>query len=138
MKIAIASDDGKTISPHFGKTEGFVIFEVFGQEIKKSEYRQNSFTEHALGMEGLHRADKHKRIIEALRDCDVVISKGMGRRLYLDLKESGISPIITDMEDVEKALELYLKGILTDNPDKACHHKERKECGERKRECKED
>jgi len=34
MKIAIASDDGKTISSHFGRTKGFVIFEVEDKEIK--------------------------------------------------------------------------------------------------------
>jgi len=38
MKIAIASDDGKTISSHFGRTRGFVIFEIEGKEIKKKEY----------------------------------------------------------------------------------------------------
>ena len=35
MKLAIASDDGKIISSHFGRTRGFVIFEIEGKEMKK-------------------------------------------------------------------------------------------------------
>ncbi len=135
MKIAIASDDGKTISPHFGRTEGFVIFEVHGQEVKSFEYRQNSFTGHALGIQGQHGADRHKTIIEALKDCDVVISRGMGRRLYEDLRYAGIKAIITDEEDVDRAMELYMKNMLTDNPEKSCKHKEERECVPEDKDC---
>jgi len=35
IKIAIPSDDGNTISSHFGRTKGFVVFEVENKEIKK-------------------------------------------------------------------------------------------------------
>jgi len=135
MKIAIASDDGKTISPHFGRAEGFVIFEVQNQEVRSYEYRQNSFTGHALGIEGQQSGDRHKTIIEALRDCDVVISRGMGRRLYEDLKYAGINPLITDEESVENALKMYMKGMLADNPEKSCKHKEERECGSRDKDC---
>lgn len=136
MKIAIASDDGKFISSHFGRAEGFVIFEIQDRQVKFSEFRPNSFTGNALGMEGLQGGDKHKIIIEALKDCDVVISKGMGRRLYEDLKEAGINAIITEEDSVEKALELYMEGILTNHPDKGCHHKEDKECRREKKGCR--
>lgn len=136
MKIAIASDDGKFISPHFGRTEGFVIFEVQGEEVKSSEFRPNSFTGHAPGMKDLPRADKHKTIIEALKDCDVVISRGMGRRLYTELKEAGINAIITDEDSVERALELYIKGMLKDYPDRGCQNKEDKGCGHKDKDCR--
>ena len=123
MKIAIASDDRKTISSHFGRTKGFVIFEVEGKKIKGQEYRLNTFTGHARGLEGRHEANHHGPILDALSDCKVVISRGMGRRIYNDLKEAGIEVLITEEMDVEKALDLYLSGKLVDKPEMGCDHK---------------
>lgn len=115
MKIAVASDDGKTISAHFGRTRGFVIFEIEDGEIKSREYLPNTFTGHARGLhesELHHHYSRHADIIENLRDCKAVISHGMGRRLYEDLTSAGIEVYVTDETDVDKAIDLYLKGQL--------------------------
>lgn len=124
MKIAIASDDEKTISSHFGRTRGFVIFEVEGKEKRSQEYRSNTFTGHAKGLEEAgHEIDRHTPILNALRDCKAVISHGMGRRIYNDLKEAGIEVFVTEETDVKKALDLYLNGKLIDRPEIECSHK---------------
>jgi len=114
MKIAVASDDSKIISSHFGRTKGFVIFEVDGKEIKNKEYLPNTFTGHARGLDkrGSHNYDSHSTIIEALKDVKVVISHGMGRRLYDDLRDSKIEVYVTDETDVEEAVKLFLDGKL--------------------------
>lgn len=120
MKIAVASDDGKIISSHFGRTKGFVIFDVEGNEIKSREYLPNTFTGHARGMHesGLHHQfDTHSKIIEALKDVKVVISHGMGRRLYDDLKNANIDVYVTQEIDLEKAINLFLEGKLTNIED---------------------
>lgn len=123
MKIAIASDDEKSISFHFGRTKGFVIFEVEDKDTKNQEYRPNTFTGHARGMEGSeHGAGKHTAILNALSDCKVVISHGMGKGIYDDLKKAGIEVFITEETDVKKALDLYLRGELVDNPEMGCSH----------------
>ena len=63
MKIAIVSDDGKTISAHFGRSRGFVIFEIEDSKVKNQEYRENTFTGHARGLEGKeHAFDRHAPI----------------------------------------------------------------------------
>jgi len=122
-KIAVASDDGQSISSHFGKTKGFVIFEVEGQEIKGQEYRPNTFTGHARELENVgHDVDRHGPILSALNDCKVVISNGMGRRLYDDLCGAGKEVFITEETSVKKAIDLYLNNKLADNPDKTCEH----------------
>lgn len=127
MKIAIASDDEKTISSHFGRARGFVIFEIEGKEIRSQEYRSNTFTGHARGLEGAgHEIDRHTPILNALRDCKTVISHGMGRRLYDDLKKAGIEVFITEETQVSKALHLFLEGKLVDKPELGCFH--RKKC----------
>lgn len=124
MKIAVASDDGKNISSHFGRTKGFVIFDVEGKEIKSQEYRPNTFTGHARGLEGAgHEVDRHASILDALKDCEVVISHGMGRRIYDDLKSGGIQVFVTDETDVKRALDLYLRGELVDKPEIGCQHR---------------
>ncbi|MEM2970713.1 MAG: NifB/NifX family molybdenum-iron cluster-binding protein, partial [Candidatus Bathyarchaeia archaeon] len=125
---AIASDDQIKIAPHFGRTKGFVVFEVENGEVKSKEYRKNTFTGHARGLEGNHHADHHKAILEALSDCQVVISNGMGRRIYDDLKGANIKAFITEETEVERALSLYLQRKLTDRPELSCHHKHHDDC----------
>lgn len=114
MKVAVASDDGKVISSHFGRSRGFVIFEIEDGEIKSREYVLNTFTGHAreLHHTGNHHYDSHAAIIENLRDCKAVISHGMGRRIYEDFTSAGIEVYVTDETDVDKAIELYIKGEL--------------------------
>ena len=124
MKIAIASDDERTISSHFGQTRGFVIFEVEGKKVKNREYRPNTFTGHARGLESAgHEIDRHGLILSALSDCKAVLSHGMGRRIYDDLKGAGIEAFVTDETEVQKALDLYLNGALIDRPERGCPHK---------------
>ncbi|MCX6831728.1 MAG: dinitrogenase iron-molybdenum cofactor biosynthesis protein, partial [candidate division Zixibacteria bacterium] len=50
------------------------------------------------------------------------ISGGMGRRAYDDLAQSGHQVVITNEENVEKALNLFLAGQLVDQPQLACGH----------------
>ena len=123
MKIAIASDEGKTISSHFGQTRGFVVFEVEGKAVKSREYRPNTFTGHARGLEGAgHESNRHGPILSALSDCKAVISHGMGRRIYDDLKGAGIEALVTDETEVQKAIDLYLSSELIDRPERGCSH----------------
>jgi predicted Fe-Mo cluster-binding NifX family protein len=123
MKIAVASDDGKTIASHFGRTRGFVLMNISDKQITTEEYIINDFTGHALGMEGHdHSHDRHGPILHALKECDVVISHGMGRRIYIDLQEAGKQVFITPETEVQKAVELYIQGKLEDRPDLGCNH----------------
>jgi predicted Fe-Mo cluster-binding NifX family protein len=47
----------------------------------------------------------------------------MGRRIYDDLKGAGIAAFITDETEVQKAIDLYINGELTDRPERGCSHK---------------
>lgn len=123
MKIAIASDDEKTISAHFGRTRGFVIYEIENGQVKNKEYRINDFTGHVRGLSGApHEMDRHGPILAALKDCHVVIAHGMGRRIYDDLKSANIEAFIVQETVAEQALNLYLTNKLKDNPEDGCEH----------------
>jgi len=130
MKIAVASDNGKNISTHFGRCSYFLVYETNEGNIGKVEVLDNVFTGHARGechgepehhgrIAGHHG---HESIINALKDCSVVISNGMGQRLWEDLAASGIRSIITDETDAARAVEMFLKGKLKSEPKGTCGH----------------
>lgn len=123
MKIAIASDDQKTIASHFGRTKGFLIYNVEENQISNREYRINDFTGHARGLEDAsHSVKRHGPILAALNGCQAVIARGMGQRIYMDLKQAGIEAFIVNEENADQAMQLYLQNQLRDNPDKGCEH----------------
>ncbi len=126
MKLAIATDDRKAVASHFGRCGGFEIVEIRDDQILNRTYRENTFTGHARGMQG-HHGEKHGAILEALEDCDLVISHGMGRRIYLDLQEAGIESLITSEAEINRVLDAYLSGVLEDFPERGCDHGHREQ-----------
>jgi predicted Fe-Mo cluster-binding NifX family protein len=109
------------MASHYGKTRGFAVFTVKDEKITNQWYKENTFTGHARGLEGSgHSVDRHGPILEALKDCKVVISKGMGRKIYNDLKRAGFDIFITDEISAKNAVELYLKNEIVDRPEKGC------------------
>lgn len=123
MKIAIASDDEIKIASHLGRTNGFVIVDLEDGKVKDREYRKNDFTGHKRGMKGSsHEPGRHGPILVALKDCDVIISHGMGRRLVSDLEVAGIETYLTEEEDVAKAINLFAEDKLDNNPERGCDH----------------
>lgn len=131
MKVAIASDDGKVICQHFGRTRGFAIFQIEDNKVKSKEWVPNTITAHAQGKGGngggaQHHGPAHQHshasILSALQDCQAVISCGMGQRLVFDLQNAGIEPIRTNVTDVDQAVELYIQQVLKDDPNIRCNH----------------
>lgn len=125
MKIGIASDDKHSIAQHFGRTRGFVIADVQDGNIISTDYRNNDFTHHR--QQGAHEhhgghGQSHAGILEALKDCKVVIARGMGRRIYEDLRGANIESLITDISKVDEALKAYADGTMVDKPEKGCVH----------------
>lgn len=124
-KIAIASDDQTHIAGHFGRTKGFLTYETNGNQIVKKDYVENNFTGHAQGHHHDHQHDhehSHSGILQALKDCKVVISRGMGRRLLEDFEVNGKEVYVTNTAFAEEAVEQYLKGELAHDPSKTCQH----------------
>ena len=124
MKIGIASNDQNSIAEHFGRTKGFVIVELEnGQELSRT-YRKNKFSVHSQpgSHEHAEHGHSHTAILEALADCELVMARGMGRRIYDDLRGAKIESYITSQSQVDEAIEAYIRGDLDDNPEKGCVH----------------
>jgi predicted Fe-Mo cluster-binding NifX family protein len=125
MKIAIPSDDQLHISAHFGRTRGFMIFDIVGESIHK-KYVSNTFTGHVQAGQHLHedghQTDTHSRIFSALDGVEVVIAGGMGRRLYADFEQKNIQVFVTRETNIENALKLFIQNELDNNEGKCCDH----------------
>lgn len=123
MRIAVASDDGRTIAGHFGRARGFVICEIDGTEIAGTEFRANSFTGHVQAEpESLSHAERHRRVVEALADCAVVIARGMGPGILAELAQADVEPVVVGEVDARIAVRKYLAGTLEPCVGTGCNH----------------
>lgn len=128
MKIAVASEDGVSISQHFGRSACWVVFEVRDGRIVGREVRANSRTHHESGnchADGRHTgAHNHSAIVAALRDCEAVLSAGMGWRAARELAQNRIMPFIVDPEcSLEDAVHRCLAGELAAAEEHFCRGK---------------
>lgn len=123
MKIAVVSDDGVTVSQHFGRAELYVVLQiedgaVVGRENRpRSGHRAFASMEQHTSHGGRHGYDehsqsKHHSMAQAIADCQVLIAGGMGWGAYESMKGYNIEPIVTDVGDIEQAVALYLEGRL--------------------------
>ena len=125
MKIAFITDDGKTISRHFGRARFYLVVEIEDGEEVIREMRDKLGHTHFTHDEGHHDKgqgsgmdaashSKHNRMAQAISDCDALICGGMGMGAYQSMQSFDITPLVTDRTDIEEALQAYLAGDLDD------------------------
>ena len=131
MKIAAITDDGKTISQHFGRARYYLVFTVEEGRILQQEMRDkaghHSFApqpgdeHHASGSHGFDPASRsrHAQMLGVIADCQAVLAGGMGLGMQRNLEEVGIRPLLTDVEDIEEAVHAFVEGRLAVRPDLA-------------------
>jgi predicted Fe-Mo cluster-binding NifX family protein len=122
MKIAVVTDDGNKICQHFGRASHFLVAEIEEGQVVNKELREklghNQFVQenehendhdHNQGS-GMNAAshNKHQRMADAIKDCEVVICGGMGMGAYHSMQSLGIKPYVTEISDIEEALQSYI------------------------------
>jgi predicted Fe-Mo cluster-binding NifX family protein len=124
MKIAAITEDGTSISQHFGRAPLYVVVTVEDGKITNRETRNkaghHTFAAHSdapLAPGERHGYDagsqvRHASMAETIADCQVLIAGGMGWGAYESLKSHGIEPVVTDIESIDEAVKLYLEGKL--------------------------
>ena len=130
MKIAAITDDGKTISLHFGQAQQYLVATVENGQIVSREMRDkmghNHFSNqpHEDGKPGQpHGFDpasqtRHAQMSEAIADCEALLCRGMGTGAYESMKARGIRPIVTDVEAIDEAALAFSRGELIDHTEK--------------------
>jgi predicted Fe-Mo cluster-binding NifX family protein len=124
MKIAAVSDDGVSISQHFGRAQYYVVVTIEDGQIMTSETRpkagHHTFAaqEHPRLAPGeRHGYDagsqaKHQSMAETIGDCQALIAGGMGWGAQESLQQLGIEVVITDVEDAREAALRHARGDL--------------------------
>ncbi len=128
LKIAFITDDGKTISRHFGRAGHYLVIEIEdGKEISRKmrdkmghshfSQQEEQHDHNAGGGSGMGAEShgKHVSMAEAISDCQTLVCGGMGRGAYQSMETVGITPVVTQELEIDKALAEYLKGNLTDH-----------------------
>lgn len=126
MKIAIPTDDGIGVAPHFGRSAAFLVFDVQGGVIASRETRSNTgcgshsaHQPHGRGQEsGSH---SHAGVLSALADCSVVICSGIGDGAVQALRARGVRLAMVDPAPAEALVSDYLAGRLVEAPASSCH-----------------
>ena len=125
MKIAVVSDDHKTISMHFGRAEFYEVYTIEAGKVTEHETLSRSFPLNPTaavvqpGQEAAHgHHHDHNAMIAPISDCLALIARGMGRGAHDSLQENDIQPIISDLADIQSALDAYIAGTLTNHPEK--------------------
>ena len=133
MKIAVATNNQKTVTGHIGRCKGFNIYETEGNSIKNIEFRENTFTHHRQGLhhEGHHHGGHghghgHERLLNGIGDCKYLIFQSGGWRIIEDLKANNIQPILTDEKIADEAVQKFLNGELEQKEETGCRESEYK------------
>jgi predicted Fe-Mo cluster-binding NifX family protein len=130
MKIAIISDDKVNISQHFGRAPYYIVVTIAEGKIAARDTRSKAghqtFAAHEPaklapgerhGYEAGSQA-RHESMAEDILDCQVLLAGGMGWGAYEAMTGYGIETIVTDVKDIDEAVELYLTGKLTNLMDR--------------------
>jgi len=129
-KVAAITDDGQTISQHFGRAGYYLVATVEGGKIIHRELR--SKMGHAQFHDQPHAADipgqphgmdpashnKHVQMATAIADCEALLCRGMGMGAYQSMQAVGIRPVVTDIADIDAAVMTYVQGQIVDRVDK--------------------
>jgi len=130
IKIAAITDDGKTISQHFGRAQYYLVATVENGQIVNRELRDK--LGHALFSNEPHESeapgqphgfgpaaqDRHTRMAQAVTDCQALLCRGMGMGAYESMKEHNIRPVVTDIISIDEAVLAYVNGQIVDHVDR--------------------
>jgi predicted Fe-Mo cluster-binding NifX family protein len=124
MKIAVITEDEKTISQHFGRAPLYLIATVEDGKVTGKETRPKA-GHHTFAAHGhpetapgeRHGYDdgaqaRHATMADAIADCQVLLAGGMGWGAYESMKDRNIETVVTDIEDIDEAIGHYLAGDL--------------------------
>ena len=123
MKIAAVSDDGVTISQHFGRAPFYVVVTVEEGKVVNKETREkaghHTFAAHHADVKPGERHGydagaqvRHANMVSTISDCQIVLVGGMGWGAYESMKSNNIEPIATDVRDIDDAVQRYIDGKL--------------------------
>jgi predicted Fe-Mo cluster-binding NifX family protein len=127
-KIAAVTDDGETISQHFGRAMYYEVLSVEDGKVVKRERREkmghHNFAHeehhHSNGQHGFDESshNKHVSMAEAIKDCKILLARGMGNGAYQSMLQLNIKPLVTDIKNIDDAVKAVINGTIIDHTEK--------------------
>ena len=115
MKIAVITEDGQTVSQHFGRAPWYLVTTVEDGAIVATETRPKAGHrdfEAGATAAGAPPEERHQRMAGAISDCTTLIAGGMGLGAFESLRARGIEPVLTDETDAAAACLRFARGDL--------------------------
>ncbi len=141
MKIAAVTNDGRSISAHFGRATGYLVLTVENGVVVEREMRDKTACNHShhghdhghdhdhdhdhstpdqainLTVPGTAQpVDNHSHATTIIADCDIVLSRGMGRGMHNNLQRVGVRAVLTDIVLIDEAVQAFIAGNLEEHP----------------------
>jgi predicted Fe-Mo cluster-binding NifX family protein len=125
-KVAAITDDGTTISQHFGRAQYYLVATIENGQIVKRDLRNKLGHAHFVNQphpeeqpgqpHGMDAAshNKHLQMAEAIADCEALLCRGMGMGAYESMKARGIRPVVTDIAVIDEAVVAYIEDNIID------------------------
>ncbi len=114
MRIAITSQNFRTVTGHAGRARRFIVFETKGSETVREVERLDLDADMAIhGFD--HRAG------HPLDDMDVLITGGAGEGFVRHLAARGVLVVATDETDPRLAVAAFFAGRIK-SPSDGCNH----------------
>ncbi len=104
LRIAVSSQNRKTVTDHAGRCRKFWVYEVRQNKVHDKTLRELTL-EQTLHSSPL--GDDHP-----LDDVHVMITAGMSPFLYQRLQRGGIKGFVTDESDPDKAVQMLLDKVM--------------------------
>ncbi len=118
MKVAVPTDDKKSIAKFTGRATYFQIYEIEGEKIEpvmtieNQHHHEHGSHEHHHEHhhhhgQHAHHGHSHAREVAAMKDAEVLICSHMGKHFEQALKAYDIGIFLTKTTDIHKAIEEY-------------------------------
>lgn len=123
MKVAIATDDLRTVSAHFGMARHYLVYDIGGEVVRGKEPRDK--VGHGASQGGHHHAEgsagesggMHVSMLSGVADCDAVVARGMGRPMYEAILAAGKKAFVTRIQLADEAARAFAEGRLDSHPE---------------------
>ena len=119
MRVAVASDDLRTVGSHFGRAGGYVVLtmehgEVVGREIRRKPGGGRAAMQRASRSPSEVSSDLDwlDSQLEPISDCDVVVAGEMGENLFTEIQNRGLQPLVGAVGPIEDIVRDYLAETL--------------------------
>jgi predicted Fe-Mo cluster-binding NifX family protein len=129
--IAIVTDDGTTVSSHFGRARFYEVITLTDGKVIKRERREKAghHTFASEEAEGEHEHEhghgesherRHQTMVSPILDCRAVIVRGMGQGAVDHLRSANLIPVLTNLDTIDEVISAIATGSL-DHDERRIH-----------------